>query len=390
MDIYSWILTLAITAGQLIKLPLSQNSGITLLDIAVILLCFLGLLKVKLKLIKPPLFLISAFVFAVIAILSLVLTPLHLRPEETLTSFLYTVRFGAYILLGWLIYSGAFAAFRNNIPRILIFSGLGLAVLGLLQFLFLPDLRFLQQWGFDPHYFRTVSTFLDPNFAGAFFVLTLLLLISKSYLVTPFGYVPGGSNRTPGVFYILFTILYLALLTTFSRSSYLMFLISGITLAYLNKSKILLLSSLLLFTGLMLGFQIYSQVIAEPRNIDRARSASSRFNTWQRGLILFQKSPILGIGYNAYRYGLKQFNLGDEEFLQSHGSSSNDSSLLFVASTTGIIGLAGYLFFLFSLIYSKTITPAILGLIIHSLFANSLFYPPILAWILLISAASKK
>lgn len=390
MDIYSWILALAVTFGQLIRLPIFAQGTVTMLDIAVTALCLLGLIKLKFKLIKPLLFLKSAIIFIFIAILSLILTPLRLRPEETLISFFYTVRFTMYILLCWLIVSGAFPVLRNNIPRILIFSGLGLAALGLLQFIFLPDLRFLTTGGWDPHYFRTVSTFLDPNFAGAYFVLTLLLLISTSHL-------RGRNDRTPRVFYyvsnklvyVLFAIVYLALLTTFSRSSFLMFLVSGITVSCLKRSKTLLLFSLLLFAGLMLGFQIYSQTVAEPRNIDRIQSASNRFNTWQQGFALFQKSPILGIGYNAYRYGLKQFNLGDEEFLQSHGSSSNDSSLLFVMSTTGIIGLMGYLFFLFSLIYPK-ITPVILGLIVHSLFANSLFYPPILVWMLLIAAVSKK
>lgn len=167
-------------------------------------------------------------------------------------------------------------------------------------------------------------------------------------------------------------------------------------MSFLKKSKILFLASIFLFLGLMLGFQIYTQMVAQPRNIDRAKSATSRLSTWQQGLHLFQKFPILGVGFNAYRYGLKEYNLGDEQFLKSHGSSSNDSSLLYVAATTGIIGLLSFLYFLCSLVYTNysqyriIILPALLGLLIHSFFANSLFYPPILLWILLISVFSKK
>ena len=166
-------------------------------------------------------------------------------------------------------------------------------------------------------------------------------------------------------------------------------------MSFLKKSKILFFTTIFLLLGLVLGFQIYSQMIAQPRNIDREQSASSRLNTWQQGLFLFQKFPILGVGFNSYRYGLKEYNLGDEQFLESHGSSSNDSSLLFIASTTGILGLVAYLYFLRTLFKSSygeknfILIAGLVGLIVHSFFANSLFYPPILVWILLISTIPK-
>ena len=191
-------------------------------------------------------------------------------------------------------------------------------------------------------------------------------------------------------------LVYLALLTTFSRSSYLMFLVSGLTFSFLKKSKIYIFATVMLFALLLVGFQVYTNLVAQPRNIDREQSASSRLNTWEQGITIFQKYPVLGIGFNAYRYGIREFKLGDEQFLQSHGSSSNDSSLLFVLSTTGIIGLLSFLYFLFSLVHANysnkqiIVIPALLGLFVHSLFANSLFYPPILAWILIISAIPKK
>lgn len=382
------ILALAVASGQLIKVPVGVQGGITVLDMTISLFCFWGLLKTKFHLKKPPSQIIAALVFVAVATTSLMFTPLHLNFNEYVLSFSYTLRFFLYVLFAWLIFSNAFSDLKKDSTRIFLLSGIAFAALGLEQFIFFPNLSFLSYVGWDPHYFRTVSTFLDPNFTGAFLVLTLILLTSS--------YLRGGNTMTPRVFIILFTIIYLALLTTFSRSSYLMFLVSGLTFSFLKKSKIYFLSTLILFAILLLGFQIYTQLVTTPRNIDRDQSASSRFNTWQQGFALFQKSPILGIGYNAYRYGIAQYNLGDKKFLDSHGSSGNDSSLLFVASTTGIIGLLAYLYFLFSLVscnysqYRGIILPAVLGLLIHSFFANSLFYPPILAWILLISLTPKK
>lgn len=372
---FVWILTLAIISGQLIRLPFGTGGGITLLDISVILLCLISLIRLKFSLKKPPLFIFAAVSFILVALFSLLLTPLHLNQIEYFISLSYIVRFSLYIFWGWLIYLGAYANLKKKINSLLVLSGLGLATLGILQFIFIPDLRFLTTLGWDPHYFRTVSTFLDPNFTGAFFVLTIILWYHKFTIAKKW-------------YLLIFMILYFALLTTFSRSSYLMFLVSGLTLSFLKKSKQIFISIIILFIILLMGFQIYSRLVAQPRGIDREQSASFRVNTWEQGLTIFQKSPLFGIGFNAYRYAIKEYNLGNEQFIKSHGSSSNDSSLLFVASTTGIIGLIIYLYFLISLVkYSYPKNPvlisAVLGLLIHSFFANSLFYPFILVWILL-------
>lgn len=381
MDLYSWILTSAIASGQLIRIPVA-GSGITSLDITIALFCLLGLLKTKLKLRKPPAQITAALIFISLATVSLLITPLHLKFNEYITSFLYIVRFALYILFALLIFSDAFGDFRQSLKKVLLLSGISFAVLGLLQFILFPNLEFLVYLGWDPHYFRTVSTFFDPNFAGGFFVLTLLLVIQNF-----------AADKIWNT--LFFIIIYLALLTTFSRSSYAMFLVSGLVFSMLKRSIKLGFITIIFFVVLLTGFRIYSQLVASPRNIDRIQSASFRFNTWQQGLTLFQKSPILGIGFNAYRYGIGEYNLGDTLFLESHGSSSNDSSLLFVASTTGALGLIAYLFFLWTLLKSYKeknliLTAALAGLIIHSFFANSLFYPPILAWILIISVAPKK
>lgn len=377
------ILALAIAIGQLIKIPIGTQGGITVLDITVAFFCLIGLLKIKFHLKKPSPQILAALIFLFVATASLILSPLRLTTGDYIISFSYTGRFFLYLLFAWVIFSNAFGNPKDNLGKAFLYSGISLAILGLLQFIFFPNLFALSYLGYDPHYFRTVSTFFDPNFAGAFFVLTAILLFQNF----------NKDKKWNALFLI---IIYLALLTTFSRSSYLMFLISGLGISYFKKSRILLLIILILSAGLTLGFRNYNQAVAKPRNINRQQSATLRLNTWQQGLILFQKSPMLGIGYNTYRFGLKEYNLGDKQFLNSHGSTSNDSSLLTVASTTGIIGLISFLCFLFFLFKGSNkqtrviIIPAILGLLFHSFFANSLFYPPILAWILFIGAVPKK
>lgn len=371
-SLVEFFLTFSIVMGQIIRIPIGTHGGMTMLDITIMILVLIGILRLKMLPNSAPDFIKAALIFTLIALISLFLTPLPLSAFEYFTSFSYTIRFSLFILLAWLIYLKAFP--NINVYSVLKTSGLGLAILGLLQFIFLPNLSFLLPNGWDPHYFRTVSTFLDPNFTGAYFVLTLLVISPKN-------------------FYIKFAIVFLALLTTFSRSSYLMFLISGLVYGILKKSRPLILSTIVLFLILLLGFQIYTQLVANPRNIDREKSASLRMDTWQQGWTIFQRSPFLGVGFNAYRYGLREYQLGEEQFINSHGASTNDSSLLHATATTGIVGLVSFLFFLLILLKrglkNVILTAGLLGLIAHSFFANSLFYPPILLWVILFSTNPK-
>ncbi len=377
-----WILTFSLLAGQLIKIPLSNQGGITILDIVIIFLCLFGLIRLKFHLKKPTFFITAGLIFTLVALISLMLTPLHLKISEYFISLFYSVRFCSYILLSWIIFSGGLNKIKEQINKILTFSGIGLAILGLLQLIFLTNIDFLTSLGWDPHYFRTVSTFLDPNFLGGFFTLTLILIIQ---------------NDKRNLNILFFLIVYFGLLTTFSRGAYLSYGASFIILSILNKSAKLLFLTAFLCLGLFLGFNIYQHTVATPRNIDRIQSAEFRLNTWQQGLTLFQIAPILGVGFNSYRYGLREHHLAGEGFLKTHGSSTNDSSLLFVASTTGIIGLMSYALFLSTMLKSAWINylqknswgviliSGIAGTFIQSFFANTLFYPFILIWIILVA-----
>lgn len=371
------ILTLAIMAGQLSKLFLNKQ-GITILDVVVLILCLIGILQTRFKLIKPPQFIIFSLIFSLVSLISLIFSPLSLTLANYFSSFLYIVRFFSYFLLGWLLLSNSLIPLKKNANNILLFSGVGIAILGILQFIFLPDLRFLASFGWDPHLYRTASTFLDPNFSGAFFVLTLLLIF----------HLGGDPGRTPRVFYTIFAIVYLALLTTFSRSSYLIFLISFLTLAVFKKSIKITALTLVLFTLLIFSFQIYIRGVNQITPLDRGQTASFRLSTWQQGFEIFRKSPFLGIGFNAYQFALKQYRLGNEQFLAGKGATTNDSSLLHVLATTGVIGFIFFLLILVSLIKlgikkNLILTAALLGLLGHSIFVNSLFYPFVLIWIVL-------
>lgn len=378
------ILTLAIIVGQLIKIPFGTHGGITLLDIAIILILILGVTKLK-GLKKFPIWVIAAWVFSILAFLSLIFTPIHLERFEFITSFAYILRFLGIIFVGLLAYNLKTLYPKDAIIKILLISGVGLSILGIVQLFIFPDLAFLIKLGWDPHYFRTVSTFLDPNFLGAYLSLTLILLSQKLTITKRWNV-------------ILFIIVYVALLTTFSRGAFLGFFAGFLTLAVLKRSIKFFLLTCFLTSILVLGFVFYQEVIAQPRNIDRGQSAKFRVNSWQEGLALIQKHPVLGVGFNTYRFALREYHLRPNEFIQDRGASSNDSSLIYVASTTGLLGFMSYLMFLTSFVWvgwqnylSKNPLGAILlsGLsviFIQSFFSNTFFYPFLLMWLVLIAS----
>lgn len=391
------ILALSILAGQLIKLKVSGSSGgIILLDISILALCLYSIPKLNFRnLINPPLTFKLAYFFILTGFISLIFTPLNLSLSEYFVSLSYLLRFSLYIFLMYCLYSKIFGDLKKTAVTLLLSTGIGLSVLGILQLIFIPNVEFLTSDGWDPHYFRTISTFLDPNFVGVYFVLTLILitLLLKGKVKTKLRFITGKK-----LLLIYFLAVYLALLTTFSRGSYLVFSVSFLTLSFLLRSQRLLLLTILLISSLLVGFKIYSVFIAETRNINRDQSAISRLGTWEEGAIIFQKSPFLGVGFNAYPNALKEYNLAPLSVVSKRGGSTNDSSLLYVAATTGIVGLAFYVLFLISILksalrniksnnYWGLLTfSSLIGIITGSFFANILFYPLILIWLIVSTA----
>ncbi len=110
------------------------------------------------KLMTPILLVIAA------CLVSLLVNYWRFPPQSLFSGSLYLVR--------WILYSFVYILVLQDFVdtrfwlRGLYAVGVGLGVLGLMQFILYPDLRNLYYLGWDPHYYRVFSTLLDPNFAG--------------------------------------------------------------------------------------------------------------------------------------------------------------------------------------------------------------------------------
>lgn len=293
----------------------------------------------------------SGWLFVIIAGLSLLLALPKFGPLAVLTGSLYLLRWLAYSLLVFIPLS----------PKTILGLGLVTPLIGLTQYFFVPDVRFLKYFGWDDHYYRLIGQFLDPNFTGLILVLFLVYL----------------STRPINHFTSLITwyLSYLALALTYSRSSYLAFLVAMAHISWKLKGWKFFIKVLFLFALTLTLLPRSSS--GEGVKLERTKSVIARTATWHQAWALIADHPLLGVGFNVYRYA------------QPKGGSAPDSSYLFLAATTGFLGLIAYFYYLKQLVTARDqLLPrlTILPVLVHSLFTNSLFYPPVLLWLSLITA----
>lgn len=374
-----FILTLPL--GQLGRLPLGAGVNLYQSDVlaALVLVSWLFYALAVRKRLSLPFFVFPLFLFSSIAFISLVNGWRWVSPDEWLVSSLYLWRFLLYASLSLIVWDlvRENPALRCQVVNFLILSGVVLAVAGFIQFRFLPDFRWLAyEEGWDPHKNRLLSTFFDPNFTGAYLVLSLSLVLAGL-----------SATRTLPSFFS-FLLLLLALIFTFSRSAWLMFGAVVGVFGLLRSRWLILFAVAIAFLAYFLIPRVQTRIAGVT---DPADSAHFRILSWRRTWQIFREHPFSGVGFNSFRYAQIShgfFDLGDP--FGGHAGAGSDSSLLLVLATTGIFGLFAFLYLLggtFSAAWRTRLYPfslaflaSLVGLLGESNFVNSLFYPPIMAW----------
>ena len=185
-----------------------------------------------------------------------------------------------------------------------------------------------------------------------------------------------------------------AIYLTYSRSALIMLGTSLVVfLILLNKRKILFVTLIIL---LLLIFVAPKAFITEGTNILRIASIEARLDSAKVATDIFVKNPIIGIGFNSYRFAQHKYGyLKDEGWTTTHSGAGTDNSYLFILATTGIVGLITYIYLIYRILYisktknnlmSKVLIASVTGLLINSLFINSLFFVYIMEWIWIIVA----
>ena len=244
----------------------------------------------------------------------------------------------------------------KNIFILVLFANV---IFGFIQYFIWPDFTYFNSLNWDPHLYRLVSTFFDPTFTGLIYLMFLIYLF--------FNY------RN----YFLLTPIYLAMVLTYSRSTFLCFAIAFIFISIkLKKPTIGIISTILILTTMLL----LPRLEGEGTKLERTSSIKAKIENYKEGISVFTKSPIIGFGYDNLFY-VRQISNPN-----SHANSGFDGSLLTILTTTGIIGFIPFClglkeYYKKSNLFHKSL---LLAIFVHSLFANSLLYPWILIFLVLI------
>jgi len=304
--------------------------------------------------------------FSIISLISLIFSGYRFGFMALISGFMYLLRWTAYSLLAFPLIAVLSSKSRSRLKIILAAI---LFFTGVAQYLFFPDIRPLVMENWDPHYFRIVGTLLDPGYLG-FLYFAILMTINSALFWIP---------------------VYLIFAFTYSRSSYLAFLAGSAYLAKFTRSWKYLLACVFLIVVTMMSLPRNSD--GEGVKLERTNSIYSRLDNWGQSLTIFVRNPILGVGFNTYRYAKRAYGFSpSSKWLTSHADAGADSSILFVAATTGLIGL--FIYCLYLLTIYKYLEPSLnnkiilIGLLFHSCFLNSLFYPFIMFWLALLLSES--
>lgn len=320
--------------GQLFKIGF-----INLFDVAIILLALVTMIK------KPKypewfryfMYFIFACIFSLLANYRLI----------DIKSVLYLVRLISYSLVAVYVYNYFNKQF--TVYSSLVTIAVASAVFGWAQYLIWPDLTTLKYLGWDDHLFRMIGTFLDPTYLGLIIVLGIIIAVFNNYKKT--------------LYFLLISLAF-----TYSRSSY---LVASLFLIF--KKKYL---GLLIFGITIL---LLPKMIGEGTTLSRSSSINLKILNYQETLTIIKKSPVFGVGFDnicaARQLFLKDINS------ESHSCSGSDSSILFLLATSGIVGLILFINFLLHIPRSPLLITSFVAVLIHSLFANSLFYPHIMFWL---------
>ena len=379
-SIFIFLFLIVFPFGQIIRLSFSLGGyTIPLLPIDVVV-GLAGLYSLLFQKDKSKIYGYLRFFFYA-AIFSFIVS-LGIFGKEAFYGLFYLLRLTAYY--SFLNYVWHFAR-KSKAARIILtdsllaISGLS-AVFGWFQFFLFPDIKAFFVYNWDMHLYRLVGTLLDPTYLGIIIVFGLITSLVRYFY----------SKEKKYLAISLFFLVSLAF--TYSRASYLAFGAGVLVFAFLTKK-------FRKFSYWILGLLLIAYLLptAKNRSIELTRTFSifSRITNYGQTLEVFKRYPIFGVGYNNLCLARNQI-IGVEDYA-SHSCSGSDSSLLFILASTGIVGFmaflsAGYAIFR-ALRGSKEFyffAPIAVSLLVHSLFSNSIFFPWVTGYIIVLLGSSLK
>jgi O-antigen ligase len=370
-----FILTaIAFPLGVAVRINLVPQVYVYPLDLVLIVFVIVGvyhqMAEHKFVYFKPLLF------FLIACLISLIINFYWLSPHNFLVALLYLARVALFVQISSIIAS-LFTKKDARFFMLTLLAGLCITVVfGIVQYFFYPNLRNLIYAGWDEHLYRMFSTFLDPNFASAVFVICLWMGLGALQMVR-------HTYIRMGIF-IMLGLTVISIFLTYSRTGFLMLIVSLLIFLIVEKKYILIgVAAFLFIVGIIV---LPKNMHSEGVKLFRTASIFSRIQSYDTALKIYSQHPLFGVGFNTYRYAQEKQNIGGVAISESHAGAGVSNSYIFVLVTTGIVGLGFFLFMIYKIVrevlrinlkyrYIRNIVLAIItAVLVGSLTDNIFFY----------------
>jgi O-antigen ligase len=383
----------SVVLGQIAKIPLVSIdiktapvlvSDLLALSLGVWLLASV-LISGKLRLDRTTLLLAGFIVVNVLAI-GVAALRFDLTVGQVAFSSLYLIRWSLYALL----YLFALTVLRRGaaprLVRVTVAACAAFAAFGIIQSIFLPNFAFIiypdaipyVDWDVQGN--RLVSSFLDPNFAGAFIMFGLLYAHAQA------------AEQKPS--YPLLTLFWVALVLTLSRSSLIasVFGLGLLTSRTRSFRRLFLPLAAFALTATLIADRLVEFASSYNKLTLLEPSALSRLTSWLLAWRVFADNPIIGVGYNTF--GIVRAAYGSS--VSGNTAFGADGGVLYLGAVSGIVGIMLLCSVLWRLaarglrcyraqalptnvrVLGLTLHAWIPSLVIHSAASNSIFHPLII------------
>ena len=394
MDILTILLTiilvLLLPLGQVLRLDLGNSVALNPLDIGV---CIVAIFSIGVVIKKKQLPLTAKLLglFCLLGLFGLLFRARMLTTNELFISFLYLFRFMCYGAIALGVY---FLPKKEWVWKGLLVGGGVVVAAGYIQYAFYQSLWGVLYEGWDPHLYRMFSTFLDPNFSGPFFACYFLLILTMWF---------GAKTRKKKILWGVWGIAtFFAVVLSFSRGAYIDLSVSTVAYLFLKGHKKIAISIPLLIIAASLLIA-YFLPYGEEKHLFRTASTEARLVSAENALTIFEKNPIIGVGFNSYRYAQYRYHLlSGFNWEDTHSGAGANNSYVFVLATTGIAGGIVYGWFWLTVLkssvrslkekktYALFFFSSWIALLVSGIFENTLFYPSIMVWMWILLGLSSQ
>lgn len=307
--------------------------------------------------------------FGAIVVLSVVWGGLLFHIFTQTESILYAVRLALYAQC----IAVAPGLWRNDGWLLAQWIGVAVSVAGFIQLQIFPAIpvSYIARFGFDPHNGRLFAVFFDPNLVAGILLITTIVTLGRVLRDARFGTVAA------------LLVQLMAIFATVSRSGLLGLVVAVICVLAALRPRWLLVAVAGGMLAVFLSNSLWNRIVG---GIAVDATSQARFASWETAEGVIVQNPVTGIGYNYYQSATTAIGRFSPRIGQiTLAANASDSSLLTLWATTGIFGVLLGIGWLLSVTVSDTdkivsaVTRGVVaGVLVNSLFINTLLYPFVL------------